>query len=773
MPWFGKTTARQKEIRRSKAERRGPWLQRLGQHVRPGPLLFLLAGAAAAAWIVNLGEDILDLRVGQRIPRAVTARVTYRVADERATDRMRSQARDNADRYYELDLSLLQDIRGRLMNGLRIAREHASDPARLRDRAAEIRLQFDDAGIEEIIRLAAQSDAQVYDVAVDRTLRALRNTPLVEPSELAQRRTGIKSILVDPEQTPAERTVLNSELLYPNNPEHVNQVIQSVVAAADFTPPLRQSLRQSLTTMLRGETGDGFKPLFRYDTRRSAKAAQDAEAAVETQYNVYPAGTRLAEAGTVTPEALERLREEHRHYRNPDLAMQSPETLAVLHEARRLEPWGRVARGALAFLIVASLGVYLSLVHPEVLGSTRRHVATAVSLVLILALARGAYLATALPHLAVGAFALAIALLAITAGRGSAYATGGLLALMVTLTTRQGVGFLVVLVAVAMVLFLGLRSVRHRGRIIAVGALAALTAGVVTQLVGLIAGQWVTFVFWNQTLWAVLTTLSAAFLVEGILPTIERLFDVTTDMTLLEWCDPNKPLLRMLAAESPGTYNHSLLVGQLADAAADAIGANGLLARTGAYYHDIGKINKPEYFVENQAMGVGNRHERLSPAMSHLIIIGHVKDGVEMAKAYRLPHRLHAFIPEHHGTGVVEYFYHAASRARKPGDPAISDEQFRYPGPKPQSRETAIVMLCDAVEGAVRAMSEPTPNRIEDTVDRLIEKRMMDGQFDDCDMTFRELQTIRNSLVKTLASIYHARITYPSAEPQAETRSAS
>ncbi len=344
---------------------------------------------------------------------------------------------------------------------------------------------------------------------------------------------------------------------------------------------------------------------------------------------------------------------------------------------------------------------------------------------------------------------------------------------MITVATRQGAGFLLILAATAAVLFYGLHDVRNRGRIIAVGTLAALVAGITTQLAGLLDGQYPDYVLWNQTIWAVLTTLAAAFLVEGILPGIERLFGVTTAMTLLEWCDPNKPLLRMLAAESPGTYNHSLLVGTLADAAAEAIGANGLLARAGAYYHDIGKINKAEYFVENQALGVGNRHDRLSPAMSHLIIIGHVKDGVEMAREYHLPPPLRAFIPEHHGTCVVEYFYHAASRARKPGDPEVSDEQFRYPGPKPQSRETAIVMICDGVEGAVRAMTEPTPNRIEDTVERLIQKRMMDGQFDECDLTFRELQVIRNTLVKTLCSIYHARITYPAAEPTTEARSAS
>jgi putative nucleotidyltransferase with HDIG domain len=246
-------------------------------------------------------------------------------------------------------------------------------------------------------------------------------------------------------------------------------------------------------------------------------------------------------------------------------------------------------------------------------------------------------------------------------------------------------------------------------------------------------------------------------------------------MTLLEWCDPNRPLLRMLAADSPGTYNHSLLVGTLADAAAEAIEANGLLARSGAYYHDIGKVNKPEYFVENQALDMGNRHERLSPAMSHLIIIGHVKDGIEMAKEYGLPANLHSFIPEHHGTTLVEYFFHAANRARKPGDAEVSDVEFRYPGPKPQSRETAIVMLCDGVEGAVRAMPEPTPGRIEDTVARIVQKRLMDGQFDECELTFRDLEIIRRTLVKTLCSIYHARIVYPTTDETqpTETRHAS
>jgi hypothetical protein len=772
MHLFGKRTARQKEIRRSRAERRLIWYHRFVEQLSLGPLVFLLFCGVVTALIVNAGDDVLSLRVGQQLPRDIPSRVTFRIEDERATDRLRNQARDNAEDYYELDTSLLQDIRGRLLNALGIAREQAADPQKLREKTSEIKVLLDDPGLEELVRLANEPDTTAFQQAVDRTVQRLRAQPLVEASDLAHRRTGINAILVDPAH-PAERRVPGNDLLFANNPEHVSKVVEGAVTAGDFPPALHNPLKTSLLQMLREDNGDTFRPLYRYDTARSTRAAQDAENRVATQYNVFTAGTRLAAAGSLTEAELELLKAEHEACLHPDLSMQDAATLELLQAAPRLELREHWARGFIAFLVVFGFGGSVLFFYGQLPGGRQRRLATALTLLVVLFLARAAYLFTPYPYLAVGAYAFAIALLAITAMRAPTFAAGGVLALMVTLAARQSLGFLVVLVAVAMVLFLGLRSVRHRGRIIAVGTLAGLIAAVATGLVGLIEGQPLPFIFWNLALWAALSTLAAAFVVEGILPAIERLFGITTNMTLLEWCDPNKPLLRMLAAESPGTYNHSLLVGTLADAASEAIGVNGLLARTGAYYHDIGKINKPEYFVENQAMGVENLHEHLSPAMSHLIIIGHVKDGIEMAKEYGLPASLHAFIPEHHGTCVVEYFYNAATRARKPDDPEISDEQFRYPGPKPQSRETAIVMLCDGVEGAVRAMPEPTPNRIEDTVAKITQKRMMDGQFDECDLTFRQLEIIRNSLVKSLSSLYHARIMYPSEETDAETRRAS
>jgi putative nucleotidyltransferase with HDIG domain len=270
---------------------------------------------------------------------------------------------------------------------------------------------------------------------------------------------------------------------------------------------------------------------------------------------------------------------------------------------------------------------------------------------------------------------------------------------------------------------------------------------------------------------------------------VERLFDITTGMTLIELRDPKHPLLRELQLRAPGTYNHSLTVASIAESAAEAIGADGLLTYVGCLYHDIGKMNKPDYFVENQSPGV-NKHDKLSPAMSLLLVVGHVKDGLELARDFNIPRPLHHFIESHHGTTLVEFFFHRAreralSAMRESGagegdlseggDPALIGEErmefnepqvpdefaFRYPGPKPQSREAAILMVCDAVESATRTLSDPTPARIDALVRSIANKRLMDGQFEDCEITLRDLHLIVESVSRSVASIYHARIAYP------------
>jgi putative nucleotidyltransferase with HDIG domain len=259
-------------------------------------------------------------------------------------------------------------------------------------------------------------------------------------------------------------------------------------------------------------------------------------------------------------------------------------------------------------------------------------------------------------------------------------------------------------------------------------------------------------------------TLAVGVLIQGLLPLIEKIFRIATSMTLLDYSDANQPLLKRLAMEAPGTFSHSLLVGSIAEAAAEAIGRNGLLCRVGAYYHDIGKINKPGYFAENET-GSMSRHKELSPAMSQLIIVGHVKDGIEMAREYGLPAVLRQFIETHHGTTLTEYFYNEARKKHdekeSEGSSQPSESEFRYAGPKPRTKEAAIVMLADAVEGAVRALPEVIPTRIEATIHNMAMKRLQDGQFDECELSLRELSLIEASMTKTLAAHYHGRIAYP------------
>jgi len=257
-----------------------------------------------------------------------------------------------------------------------------------------------------------------------------------------------------------------------------------------------------------------------------------------------------------------------------------------------------------------------------------------------------------------------------------------------------------------------------------------------------------------------MAVLFVGLLIQSLLPLIEKIFRIATSMTLLDYSDANQPLLKRLAMEAPGTYSHSLLVGSIAEAAATAIGRNGLLSRVGAYYHDIGKINKPTYFTENQ-MGQASRHRELSPAMSQLIIIGHVKDGSEMAKEYKLPAVLRQFVETHHGTTLVEYFYSQPKKRHDSGP--ISESEFRYAGPKPRTKEAAIVMLADTVEGAVRSLADVTPTKIEAVVHNMAMKRLQDGQFDECDMSLKELSLIEASITKTLSAHYHGRIAYPKA----------
>ncbi len=306
---------------------------------------------------------------------------------------------------------------------------------------------------------------------------------------------------------------------------------------------------------------------------------------------------------------------------------------------------------------------------------------------------------------------------------------------------------------------LGVRTLRRRkylfrtvGLVWAAYALAALTLGLMLE--------WTPRMMAASLLAGGASAVGSAALALLFLPLAEAATRITTDLSLLELADPSRPLLRRLAVEAPGTYAHSLMMANLCEAACNAIGANGLLARVGCYYHDIGKLKKPQYFVENQGYGP-NPHDKLKPVQSAQIIRSHVRDGLELAEDARLPPVLRAFIPEHHGTTEIQYFLERA-RSRTP-DETLDLADFRYPGPRPRSAETAVAMLADSAEAAIRVLDEPTPDRVRAAIDQLMGQRVAAGQLDDAPLSLRDIARIKDAFVQVMAGLHHNRIDYPAA----------
>lgn len=249
-----------------------------------------------------------------------------------------------------------------------------------------------------------------------------------------------------------------------------------------------------------------------------------------------------------------------------------------------------------------------------------------------------------------------------------------------------------------------------------------------------------------------------SFIVSGFTPVLESLGGYVTDIKLLEMATLEHPLLKDLSVQAPGTWNHSMVIGMMVESAAESIGANPVLARVGAYFHDIGKVKKPLYFVENQS-GEDNPHDKLSPSMSALIIRSHVKDGIDLAKKYRLSESLIDMIPQHHGTALIEYFYEKALKDSENGE-EVDKNLYQYPGPKPQTREAGILMLADGIEAAARTLQEPTADRLQGLVQKMINKVFSSGQLNECDLTLRDLHLIAKRFTRVLTGIYHHRITY-------------
>ena len=698
--------------------------------------------------IMIWSRDHLKTEIGQVMTDTRLKRLDYRVPDLATTDQRREEAGKSAPHIYKLN-SLYLDRLAASLNGLPIG---VAGKTTLDEISPELKEEFglSEAGLRALAPFAIEGETtQEWLRWVENLTRAqLPANPLISTDDFqtywVARRYDLKRMLRGKSGDPREiRRDTDAIELLPDAPQEIETRIEQIVSASRFPPEVIAYIVAKLM--------HDAQPTIYFDKEATDELATQAAQAEPTVYIEHHKGDVIYRRGeTLAPE----------QYR--ELTVEATQFAAGASFGQRWLPSAAIV-GLMAIVATFLVG-YVVLFYPRITRNPMRLLAicSLVSVMLGLTALVGAR-APGLVLLAAVAPTIFVSIVALLAyDQRIALFLSAIQSALATLALGQGVGMFILLFAGCGVAVAQLREMRHRGTIIQASSITAAILAGGAVLVGLLETPIVPGA-WKQILlngfWAGFGGFAVGFVILGILPTIERWFDITTGMTLAELRDPKQPLLKQLQQKAPGTYNHSLQVANIAEAASEAIGANGLLVYVGALYHDIGKMNKPDYFVENQTSGP-SRHDKLSPAMSLLVIVGHVKDGIELAREYGLPRQIQHFIESHHGTTLVEYFYHAAKTQSEDGN--VQEIEFRYPGPKPRTREAAIIMLSDAVESATRSMADPNPSRIDGLVHKLSRKRLVDGQYDQCDLTFRELGLIEISMIKSLCAIYHGRISYPS-----------
>jgi putative nucleotidyltransferase with HDIG domain len=344
------------------------------------------------------------------------------------------------------------------------------------------------------------------------------------------------------------------------------------------------------------------------------------------------------------------------------------------------------------------------------------------------------------------------------------------LALWMTFIVSYNIGFIflgeidymIVALAGSLVSVFSIRKATQRSSLTRAGLFIAITNIFSILALGLIHRS-TSQIILNNCMWGILNGFASVILTIGILPFLESFFDITSSFKLMELSNPNQPLLKELLVEAPGTYHHSVVVGNLAETAAEEIEANALLTRVGAYYHDIGKLKRPYFFSENQE-AYKNTHDDMEPSLSALVIASHVKDGVDMAKKYRLPKAIIDIINQHHGTGLISYFFHRALQSNDSKNSSINEENYRYSGPKPQTKEAGIILLADSLEAEARTLNNPTSSRIKNLTQNVINRNLENGQLDECNLTLRDLNKIKDVFSRILTGMFHNRVEYPDEE---------
>lgn len=691
-------------------------------------LLLIVVGALFLVLWSRLLPEKVNVRLGQPAPKQILAPWTARYIDSEATEKMREEARRRVPPVFRRDDQAAAIAEHTVADVFAAIREARRDPnlrtladklvwlhdqldVRVSDDTYMLGLQASEGALERMEEAAAEIVRKLMRVGV---LQPSGAVPTAAGGPKTSGRAGSKSPGVYPDLAQARKRAREMASELPFEPAYC-RAIADVAAAA-------------------------LRPNVFVDEQATQKAIEKALAQVKRVRRTVAAGTLILDKGDIVTQ------------RHLDML----EALGMIHP--RLDYTRAVSLLVLVTLIVVGYGAFVYFFAPEYYTEEKYLFVAAILVVgggVAYRAAQGTSAFEAVSLAAAVGAAIAMCLLAVPV---VAVALGATLSLVLGLVALGNEARLVIaaLLATVIVVFAMGRGYQRTSMI----ARTAVIAAIINSLLLVVANQvYLIELSWKMVAYTALAGLLGASAGTGFVLVLQRPLAITTDLWLLELGNPNEPILRRLLTEAPGTYQSCLLVSALAEAAAEAIGANSLVARTAALYHDIGKLKRPGFFIENQ-FGGQNPHDKFAPQLSAMILSAHVTDGVEMARQLRLPPEIISAIAEHHGTTLMRYFYEKAKQQARPGE-EVAESKFRYPGPKPRTRENAIIMLADSVEAAARTLDSYDPHTIRQMVERIVQDRVEDGQLDESPLTMAELRAVKEQLAQTLVSMFHTRIPYP------------
>lgn len=688
----------------------------------------------------EMPQTKIVLSAGEIANHDIRAEVDFRFIDKKATELQQEASAEKVPDIYYIDQEMRNEAEGEINNLFDTIAE-SKDPSAIMEKFP----WMEDGLILKM--LLQQQNPQQIEENILKIYNELFDKGIITNSLKIKVISGGRDSISLYDYTAEKIDEINIEkfIVY----DDLDSVLESRLK---MLHPFNRHLRQVIKYILAKQ----IKPNILYDTKEVEKQKETAKKEIAPVYRYIKKGQIIVRKG------------------DPVIEFQKTMLSAHDEELNRLRPKishlsNTVGNLLLLGILFIILVTYLHYHQPEIFSCNKRILLLSIIIISTLFIARlMVYLSASIEKpfwdyfivVPIGAM-----LIAVLMDRELAILSSMIMSIMAAVFAGRSLGFTVIILFGSIVSIQYATGIIHRWKFIMAGVFIGLANAVAILMVNLINLYSPELLSWKtigyQALGGFVSGLACAMVVDIYMPILEKLFNITTDIRLLELSDLNHPLLKMMITEAPGTYHHSIMVSNLAEDAASSIGANSLLAKVGGYFHDIGKVTKPEYFAENIWFEKESRHEKLFPSMSNIVITAHVKDGLQLAKKYKLPNAILDIIKEHHGTSLVYYFYKKAEKESNKENGEIIEADFRYPGPKPHNKEAGIILLADAIEAASHALIKPTHSKIEELVREISLEKINDGQLDDCGLTLRDINIIRGRFTHILTGILHKRIEYP------------